>query len=57
MITATYFMVAGGPYGLEDIVQKTGYIATLLILASILMMLTLEYLRRRNQRMRGMTVS
>jgi amino acid transporter len=33
MITVTYFMVAGGPYGLEDIVQKTGYVATLLILA------------------------
>jgi amino acid transporter len=32
MITATYFMVAGGPYGLEDIVQKTGYAASLLIL-------------------------
>src|SRR5215469_13274279 len=32
MITATYFMVAGGPYGLEEIVQKTGYAATLLIL-------------------------
>jgi amino acid transporter len=32
MITATYFMVAGGPYGLEEIVQKTGYTATLLIL-------------------------
>ncbi|MFZ0978803.1 MAG: APC family permease [Candidatus Acidiferrales bacterium] len=32
MIAATYFMVAGGPYGLEDIVQKTGYTATLLIL-------------------------
>src|ERR1035437_1012220 len=32
MITTTYFMVAGGPYGLEDIVQKTGYRATLLIL-------------------------
>ena len=32
MIAATYFMVAGGPYGLEDIVQKTGYAATLLIL-------------------------
>jgi amino acid transporter len=32
MITATYFMVAGGPYGLEEIVQKTGYLATLLIL-------------------------
>ncbi|HEX4077174.1 MAG TPA: APC family permease [Candidatus Acidoferrales bacterium] len=32
MIAATYFMVAGGPYGLEDIVQKTGYAATLAIL-------------------------
>jgi len=32
MIAATYFMVAGGPYGLEDIVAKTGYRATLLIL-------------------------
>jgi amino acid transporter len=25
MITATYFMVAGGPYGLEDLIGKTGY--------------------------------
>ena len=32
MIAATYFMVAGGPYGLEEIVQKTGYLASLLIL-------------------------
>jgi amino acid transporter len=32
MIAATYFMVAGGPQGLEDIVHKTGYTATLLIL-------------------------
>src|SRR5689334_20460909 len=32
MIAATYFMVAGGPYGLEDIIQKAGYRATLLIL-------------------------
>jgi amino acid transporter len=32
MIAATYFMVAGGPYGLEEVVQKTGYAATLLIL-------------------------
>jgi amino acid transporter len=32
MIAATYFMVAGGPYGLEDVVQKTGYTGTLLIL-------------------------
>jgi len=32
MIAATYLMVAGGPYGLEEIVQKTGYRTTLLIL-------------------------
>jgi amino acid transporter len=32
MIAATYFMVAGGPYGLEELVHKTGYRATLLIL-------------------------
>jgi len=32
MIAATYFMVAGGPYGLEDVVQKTGYKGALLIL-------------------------
>jgi amino acid transporter len=32
MIAATYFMVAGGPYGLEDVVQKTGYAGALLIL-------------------------
>jgi len=32
MIAATYFIVSGGPYGLEDIVHKTGYRATLLIL-------------------------
>jgi len=32
MIAATYFMVAGGPFGLEDIVRMTGYRATLLIL-------------------------
>ncbi|MGH9694140.1 MAG: ABC transporter permease, partial [Bryobacteraceae bacterium] len=32
-------------------------VATLLILASTLMMIALELLRRRNQRMRGMTVS
>jgi amino acid transporter len=32
MIAATFFMVAGGPYGLEDIVQKTGYGLALVIL-------------------------
>ena len=33
LVTATYFMVAGGPYGLEDLIGKTGYSAALLILA------------------------
>ena len=32
MIAATYFMVAGGPYGLEDIVGAAGYGGALLIL-------------------------
>jgi amino acid transporter len=26
LIAATYFMVAGGPYGLEDVVQQAGYL-------------------------------
>lgn len=32
MIAATYFVVAGGPYGIEEVVQKTGYRDALLIL-------------------------
>jgi len=32
LIAATYFMVSGGPYGLEDVVQKAGYGPALLIL-------------------------
>ena len=32
LIAATYFMVAGGPYGLEDVIGKTGYSMALLIL-------------------------
>ncbi len=32
MIAATYFMVAGGAYGLEDVVHKTGYAGSMLIL-------------------------
>jgi amino acid transporter len=32
MIATTYFIVSGGPYGLEDIVHKSGYRAALLIL-------------------------
>jgi amino acid transporter len=31
-VAATYFMVAGGPYGLEDIVHMTGFKVALLIL-------------------------
>jgi amino acid transporter len=32
LIAATYFIVAGGPFGLEDIVSKAGYAGALLIL-------------------------
>ena len=32
LIAATYFIVAGGPFGLEDIVSKAGYLGALLIL-------------------------
>jgi amino acid transporter len=35
LIAATYFMVAGGPYGLEDILGKAGYWRALLLLVSI----------------------
>ena len=32
LIAATYFMVAGGPYGLEDLIGKAGYRGTIIIL-------------------------
>jgi amino acid transporter len=32
LVAATYFMVSGGPYGLEDIIGKAGYSRALLIL-------------------------
>jgi amino acid transporter len=32
LITATYFIVSGGPFGLEDIVSKSGYSGAILIL-------------------------
>ncbi|MGD0647186.1 MAG: APC family permease [Acidobacteriaceae bacterium] len=35
LLAATYFMVAGGPYGLEDIIGKAGYGRALLLLAII----------------------
>ena len=35
LIGATYFMVSGGPYGLEDIIGKAGYGRALLILLLI----------------------
>jgi len=35
LLAATYFMVAGGPYGLEDIIGKAGYGRALLLLAMI----------------------
>jgi amino acid transporter len=35
LLGATYFMVAGGPYGLEDIIGKAGYWRALLMLSII----------------------
>jgi amino acid transporter len=35
LLGATYFMVAGGPYGLEDIIGKAGYWRALVMLAVI----------------------
>lgn len=35
LIAATYFMVAGGPYGLEDIIGKAGYWRALVLLLVI----------------------
>ncbi len=32
LIAATYFMVAGGPYGLEEVVKNTGYGVAVLVL-------------------------
>src|SRR5579862_6376850 len=32
LIAAIYFLVAGGPFGLEDIVAKAGYAGAILIL-------------------------
>ena len=32
LITTTYFMVAGGPYGLEDLIGRTGYRAVFAVL-------------------------
>ncbi len=32
LVAATYFMVSGGPYGLEDLVQSAGYGRALLVL-------------------------
>lgn len=32
LAAATFFMVSGGPYGLEDVVQMTGYVGAIVIL-------------------------
>ena len=32
LVAATFFMVSGGPYGLEDLVQKAGYTRALVVL-------------------------
>src|ERR1051326_4052597 len=33
LIATTFFMVSGGPYGLEELVQKAGYTRALVVLA------------------------
>ena len=35
LVAATYFMVAGGPYGLEELVQKAGYRTTMILLLAM----------------------
>ena len=35
LVAATFFMVSGGPYGLEDLVQKAGYARALLVLGIV----------------------
>jgi amino acid transporter len=35
LVAATYFMVSGGPYGLEDIIGKAGYERALLLLVLV----------------------
>ena len=35
LVAATYFMVAGGPYGLEELVQKVGYHTTVILLLAM----------------------
>jgi amino acid transporter len=32
LVATTYLMVSGGPYGLEELIQKCGYLTTLLVL-------------------------
>ena len=35
LVAATFFMVSGGPYGLEDLVQKAGYARALWVIALV----------------------
>jgi amino acid transporter len=35
LIAATFFMVSGGPYGLEELVQKAGYTRALIVLLAL----------------------
>ena len=35
LVAATYFMVSGGPYGLEDLIAQTGYGWGILILCLV----------------------
>ncbi|HWZ43820.1 MAG TPA: APC family permease [Candidatus Saccharimonadales bacterium] len=34
LVAATYFMVSGGPYGLEELVQNSGYLLALVLLVA-----------------------
>ena len=43
LVAATYFMVSGGPYGLEELVQDCGYRTALLIIILILLIFGFGY--------------
>src|SRR5690349_15483584 len=34
LVAATYFMVSGGPYGLEELVQNSGYLIALVLIVA-----------------------
>ena len=55
LVAATYFMVSGGPYGLEDIVGQAGYLRALLLLAVV--PLDLEFAHCLDDRRAGLSHS